>query len=325
MIKFVDWAAGIGGMRLGLENASSEFNCVASCEIDKYARIIYKNNFGCEPEWKDSYEVDVRELPEFDLLCTGFPCQAFSVAGKREGFSDSRGAFFFELARIIENKRPSYLLFENVKGLLSNDNGRTFTKIIKTLDELGYDCQWQVLNSKCFGVPQNRERVYIIGHSRKVTRPKVFPIGEIYGVGEKAIEKGREIQNYTTAIDANYWKGCDKHGERSVVALTECRTEEAKEIRRSTKGKDWCPRRAKEIVPREDGLSNTITAGFSIEQLLLDGKLKLRRLTPLECERLQGFPDDWTQGVSDTQRYKCLGNAVTVNVVTEIGKKLVGR
>jgi len=129
-------------------------------------------------------------LPDFDLLIGGFPCQAFSIAGKRGGFTDTRGTLFFDLARILKTKKPPRFIFENVKGLLSHDHGSTFKTIVTTLDELGYDIQWQVLNSKNFGVPQNRERVYIVGHLRGTPRPEVFPITGSNRIHLKEITQG---------------------------------------------------------------------------------------------------------------------------------------
>ena len=316
-IKFIELFAGIGGFRYGLERANniitqsenreskegwngktdvrqtllhgrsiSSFTCIWSNEWDKYACQIYRKNFGNkELHEGDITTIDAGSIPDHDLLCGGFPCQAFSIAGKRKGFEDTRGTLFFDIARILNTKRPRMLLLENVKGLLSHDNGDTFRTILWVLHELGYDVQWQVLNSKDFGVPQNRERVFIIGHLRGTHRPEVFPIR----AADQEINKGI----VSTAIDGNYWKGPDKHGQRTMIIF----------------GDGHKNNTPTDIVP-------TLRAGRKFD---MD---KIRRLTPTECERLQGFPDGWTEGVSDTQRYKCLGNAVTTNVITEIGKRL---
>ena len=149
--------------------------CIGYSEIDKYAVQVYQSHFPEHKNYGDIKSIDVAELPDFDLLVGGFPCQSFSIAGKRGGFNDTRGTLFFEITRILKSKQPRLCLLENVKGLLSHDEGRTFRTIIATLDELGYDVQWQVLNSKNFGVPQNRERVFIVGHLRGTARPQVFP------------------------------------------------------------------------------------------------------------------------------------------------------
>ena len=297
-MKFIELFAGIGGFRYGLEmcgqslegsirngirqrgdlpntlcegnrenrDERTNYSCVWANEIDKYACQIYRRNYGEGELYEgDITKVKSEEIPDHDLLVGGFPCQAFSIAGKRGGFQDTRGTLFFEIARIAQEKRPRLLLLENVKGLLSHDKGRTFGTILTMLDEIGYDCQWQVLNSKNFGVPQNRERVFIIGHLRGTSRPEVFPIGE-------------EPKNYIKP-DAS--------------------------------------------IPMQatNTLRSNYSNGHANETYTTQGT-RIRRLTPTECERLQGFPDGWTEGVSDTQRYKCLGNAVTTNVITEIGKKL---
>ena len=305
-LRFFDLFAGIGGFRLGMERAGHQ--CVGSCEWDKYARETYKTNFGSYPEYNDAKDLHPQSLPYFDVLCAGFPCQAFSIAGKRLGFEDTRGTIFFEIARIAKEKRPPYLFLENVRGLLNHDKGRTFDTIISTLDEMGYDAEWQVLNSKYF-VPQNRERVFIIGHLRGERTRQVFPLGdfdketdkqkpkEIVGIVN---DKGnlRGVEN-STCIDSNYWKGCDNHAQRTMVYMSNTNAN---------------------MKQREQERTETWTLGTSTDFGIREG-MRIRKLTPKECERLQGFPDDWTVG-SDTQRYKQCGNAVTVNVVEYIAKEL---
>jgi len=280
--------------------------CIGYSEIDKYATQIYQKHFPNHHPYGDITKIDAEDLPEFDLLVGGFPCQSFSIAGKRGGFDDTRGTLFFDIARIAQQKQPRLLLLENVKGLLSHDKGRTFRTIISTLDELGYDLQWQVLNSKNHGVPQNRERVFIIGHLRGTPRPEVFPF----------VESSEEIMEQRGGVS-------QQGGNRQpFVALTERRTEEAKKLRREGVVKGT--RSLKKLEPRDDDLANTVTTGDVKNQSLTDGA-KIRRLTPTECMRLQGFPDDWCDGlgISDTQKYKVAGNAVTTNVVRDIMIKLL--
>ena len=178
-MKFLDLFAGIGGFRLGMESAGHE--CIGFCEIDKFARASYKaiHNTKGEIELHDITAVSdesIRGLGSVDIICGGFPCQAFSIAGHRRGFEDTRGTLFFEIARFASILRHKYLFLENVRGLLNHDGGATFETIIRTLDELGYDVEWQVLNSKNFGVPQNRERVFVIGHLRGGSGRKIFPL-----------------------------------------------------------------------------------------------------------------------------------------------------
>ena len=298
-MKFFDLFAGIGGFRLGMERAGHE--CVGSCEWDKYARETYKKNFKHYPEYNDVKDLHPQSLPHFDVLCAGFPCQAFSIAGKRLGFEDPRGNIFFEIARIAKEARPSYLFLENVKGLLSHEKGDTFRTIISTLDEMGYDAEWQVLNSKYF-VPQTRERVFIIGHLRGSSTRQVFPLGEVGIINDRTQPKTQEKREWvrsthSRALDANYAKG---GGSRTMVYM-------------SNKNANM----KKRIQDREESWTLQTRRDFAIMD-----KSRVRSLTPIECERLQGFPDNWTIG-SDTQRYKQCGNAVTVPVVEYIGRELI--
>ena len=167
-IKYLDMFSGIGGFRSGLEKVGS-FECVGYCEIDEYARRAYEAMYNTKGEmyFEDATKIDPDDLPDIDLITGGFPCQSFSIAGQRKGFEDTRGTLFFEIARIASVKRPKYLFLENVPGLLSHNKGRTFKTILGSLDQLGYDVVWQVLNSKNFGVPQSRKRLYLIGFHRE--------------------------------------------------------------------------------------------------------------------------------------------------------------
>ncbi len=283
--------------------------CIGYSEIDKYASQIYQSHFPNHKNYGDITKIDEKKLPDFDMLVGGFPCQSFSIAGKRGGFADTRGTLFFDITRILKHKQPRLLLLENVKGLLSHDEGRTFATIITTLDELGYDLQWQVLNSKNFGVPQNRERVFIVGHLRGTSRPEVFPFGETNPKALKQIiggSQGFRVYNpdgvATTQASLAGGLGA-KTGLYTIGGLQAHQK------------------------PRRDGISPTLTQAMGMgggqTPFVWSKKIKIRRLTPKECERLQGFPDNWTEGVSDTQRYKCCGNAVTVNVIQAIMEKLI--
>lgn len=192
-IRYLDMFAGIGGFRSGLD-AVGGFVCIGHCEIDKYANRAYNAIY--EPKGEEYYEdartINPERLPDIDLICGGFPCQSFSIAGRRGGFADARGTLFFEIARIAAVKRPSYLLLENVPGLLSHDGGKTFAAILGALSELGCDVAWQVLNSKDFGVPQSRKRVYIIGYLRDRCAGEVFSFTESNGKTLMEIVPGRE-------------------------------------------------------------------------------------------------------------------------------------
>lgn len=285
--------------------------CIGYSEIDKHAISIYKRHFD-HKNYGNARNIVPEELPDFDLLVGGFPCQAFSIAGKRGGFDDTRGTLFFEIARIAKVKRPQLLFLENVKGLLSHDNGRTFGTILSTLSDLGYICEWQVLNSKNHGVPQNRERVFIIGHLEGECRRTVFPIGEGNSDFTESREQSRD-RLLAVGFDSNYYKGAD--GKRQMILAPNNRKHKAGD------GMATRQRYETDLVP-----SLQAHAGHT-QQSYVKGS-KIRRLTPIECERLQGFPDNWTKygkdgkEISDTQRYKCLGNAVTVNVIRDISVRL---
>ena len=296
--------SGIGGFDLAFRNQGHEI--VGACEIDEYARRIYRKQFPGVTIHNDATNLHPQSLPSFDVLCAGFPCQAFSIAGKRRGFDDTRGSLFFEIARVAKEKKPSFLLLENVKGLLSHDKGQTFRTIIRTLDEVGYDVEWQLLNSKYF-VPQNRERVFIIGHLRGKRTRQVFPLGDFDEISDKKKLRKEELsrsRSHSSAIDANYYKGPD--GKRTLVQVGNIDTKG----HNSLWGRVYDPEGIAPNLNANGGGMGAKTGLYSIDS-------KIRRLTPKECERLQGFPDNWTIG-SDTQRYKCCGNAVTVPVIEYI-------
>ena len=175
-IKYLSLFSGIGGFELGLENSDHDFECIGYSEIDKYARSIYEKHYPNHPYLGDATRINTKDLPDFDLLVGGFPCQAFSIAGKRRGFDDTRGTLFFEIARILKDKRPRYLLLENVRGLLSHNKGETFQTILRILTDMGYFIRWRLLNSKDHGVPQRRERVFIEGYLGGECGGEVLPV-----------------------------------------------------------------------------------------------------------------------------------------------------
>jgi len=372
-MRFIDMFCGIGGFRLGLERANQSYrqsrewtrgteysrpigdstsskgdarqgneNCfraVWANDNDRYACQIYRKHFG-EVYEGDIRAVDASAIPEHDLLCAGFPCQSFSIAGKRRGFEDTRGTLFFEICRILRVKRPGYLFLENVKGLFSHDDGKTFQTILESLDELGYDLQWDCLNSKNFGVPQNRERVFIVGHFRGIARPKVFPIGEANQDDDKTELK------YVGAIMSEQnerWLEDGKESSRNFpqgqrvysvdgIASSICGDAGGLGGKTGLYIYDIYNQQFRANQELAGALKGEGIADTSLGTALLKNQ-RIRRLTPIECERLQGFPDNWTKegidndgnevNISDTQRYKCLGNAVTVNVIEAIGRQLI--
>lgn len=290
------------------------FQCVGSCEIAEYPRIIYERHFGDRPEL-DACKLDAGRLPDFDVLTAGFPCQAFSTAGKRLGFEDTRGTLFFEIARIARQKRPSLLFLENVEGLLFHEYGRTFGIMLITLDELGYDVEWQVINGKYF-LPQSRPRVFIIAHLRGEPFKQVFPIGEYAGEdetdgGEKLVASPINFQHKAgdgtttrkrklTSIAPALQAQAGHNQQPYVLMMAHTKANIKKRV-------------------RQDGTVWTVDTS-SQKQALYDNAV-FRRFTPLECERLMGFPDGWTEGIPERARYHCLGNAVMPPVIDYIAKQ----
>ena len=204
-IRFFDMFAGIGGFRSGLESIGG-FECVGYCEIDPYARKAYEALYDTRGEnfYGDATKIIPEQLPDFELLCGGFPCQSFSIAGARRGFEDTRGTLFFEVARIAAVKRPKYLYLENVPGLLNHNSGGTFQVILNTLDELGYDVAWQVLNSKNFGVPQERKRVMLVGFLRGQCAGEVLSFTE---TSDAALIQRKLF----TGNESLFTEGCEHH------------------------------------------------------------------------------------------------------------------
>ena len=207
-MRFFDLFSGIGGFHLGMTAANH--TCVGACENDKYARSVYRQHFQDVHIWEDATKINPQKLPNFDVLCAGFPCQAFSVAGKEQGFNEPRGTLFYEIIRIAKQKRPSYLFLENVKGLLFHDQGKTFLQILIALDECGYDVQWQNIDAKYF-LPQGRQRVFIVCHLREKGQRQILPIVQDVKINNRprhpAHKKRKRIQNKIAGtIDANYAK-----------------------------------------------------------------------------------------------------------------------
>jgi DNA (cytosine-5)-methyltransferase 1 len=305
-VRYVSLCSGIGGFELGLESAGRrlgiDFECVGYSEIDKWAIRTYESHFqhralgGVEA-------IEPATLPAFELLVAGFPCQSFSTAGAGLGFADERGTVFFDIARILRYSRPRHFILENVKGLLSHGSGETFKAIIRILTGLGYCVEWQLLDSQDYGVPQSRERIFLVGHLGGIPRRPVFPLG--VNVGRKVDSDPKRSRYgdrvYSPAVEdtpAGEWFGC---------------------VRDRRDGSDlWSSRR----------IATTLDANYSSGPGYMgnrvsvarvdDGVLRARRLTPLEAERCQGLPDNWTAGRSDTQRYRQVGNAVVPNVVSAV-------
>lgn len=335
-MNFIDLFSGIGGFRLGMERNGHV--CKGFCEIDKFARQTYTANFNTENGqfWEDITTVTDKEIEEFgkrnniEIICGGFPCQAFSIAGHRRGFEDTRGTLFFELARFARIIQPKYLFLENVKGLLNHEKGETFRTILATLDELGYDAEWQVLNSKDFGVPQNRERVFIVGHLRGERTRQVFPLERTGGQNPRELKvliagkhQGYSVYDVNGISTTLTSQTGGLGGKTGLYAITMGKPRGVGSCSKTyIKGKTDV---ASCILSRDaHGIRDGITYIAKEQPRSKDDRhIRIRRLTPLECFRLQGFPDEFyykakQAGVSDSQLYKQAGNSVTVNVIEAI-------
>ena len=368
-IRFFDLFSGIGGFREGLNRAGG-FTCVGHCEVDAHADKNYRLLFDTEGEWfcDDARAIETGRMPCFDLLCAGFPCQAFSIAGKREGFADARGTLFFEIARLAEARQPAYFLLENVPGLLSHDKGRTFYTILRTFWELGYHVEWKVLNSKDFGIPQSRKRVYIVGYLDGRCAGKILPVPEtngtaliqlrpgrqgkrvyhpdglsrtltsgtggmggktgLYEVGvpiKEATRKGYKMAYPGDSIDLGY-AGLNSRrgrvGQGIAHTLTTGSQQGTLQFMGASPAGTEARKGGRSVEAPEETLS-TITAADR-QGNAYHGRI--RRLTPRECLRLQGYHDGQIDRIigdtSDSQLYKQAGNGVTVNVIEAIGRNL---
>ena len=297
--RFIDLFAGIGGIRIPFEELGGE--CVFSSEWDKFSQQTYEANFGEIPHG-DITEIDEKDIPKHDLLVGGFPCQAFSQAGLKKGFEDTRGTMFFEIQRILDHHKPKALLLENVKGLRGHDKGKTFKVIISILNELGYQTlESKVLNAKDFGLPQNRERIFIVGYKNHVNFQ--FPEPPMIETKVGSILDKRVAEKYT--ISDKMWESAKRRKEN---------------YRKKGYGFGFS------LFNRDSKYTSTISARYYKDgaEIWIDQKNKNpRKLTPNEARKLQGFPEGFVIPVSDGQAYKQFGNAVPVPVIRAIAKKMV--
>jgi DNA (cytosine-5)-methyltransferase 1 len=296
-IKFIDLFAGIGGMRLAFEAIGG--TCVFSSEWDKYAQKTYEANFGDVP-FGDITKISEKDIPKFDLLLAGFPCQPFSSIGKRQGFKhETQGTLFYDVARIIDFHKPKAFLLENVAGLLTHDDGRTFTTIITVLTSMGYAIEYKILDSSDFGVPQKRDRIYIVGFNKRKVKQADFyfpkPRTSKVGIG-KFVESGIKDLSISKHLQSVY-----------IYKLDDGRPEV--------------------ITPKSNFPVKTLVASYHKIQRLTgtfvkDGPTGLRLLSENECKSIMGFPKSFKIPVSRTQMYRQFGNSVAVPVVKSIARSI---
>lgn len=301
MIKFIDLFAGIGGFRLALEELGAK--CVFSSEIDKFCQQTYQANFGAKPPG-DITKIDLHNIPQFDLLCAGFPCQSFSIAGKRKGFDDPRGILINNVYEILKMHQPKAFLLENVKGLVSHNKGETFKEIIKSLINCGYAVTYTVLKASDYGLPQIRPRLYIVGLKDAESMYKFeFPQPILLTKNVGSILEENVDPKYT--LSDKLWTWHKYHKEKE-----------------SSKKNGFGYR----LYSHEDTNTGTLTARYGKdgkEILIEQENNNPRKLTPRECARLMGFPDSFKIIVSDNQAYKQFGNSVAVPVIKAIGEQLL--
>lgn len=307
---FIDLFAGIGGFRIALQNMGGK--CIFSSEFDAEAQRTYFANYG-EMPFGDITKIDERRIPTHDILCAGFPCQPFSISGKRLGFEDTRGTLFFDIARIAKEKQPAVLFLENVKNLLSHNKGETIKQMMSILDDIGYDTQIKLLNAARYGVPQHRERVYIIGLRKDMAHEKfVYPspldlpiyIENIVDDNQVAVEEATLHRD-----DIVFWPndGREKNALRPIRVGT---------VNKGGQG---------ERIYSKKGVGITLSAygggaGAKTGLYKIDGRV--RRLTPRECARLQGFPEEFIIPINRNTAYKQFGNSVSINVLQSIVKSI---
>lgn len=325
-IRVVDLFAGVGGIRLGFTQAAKEFGmnteCVFSSEIDEWACKTYRKNFpndNHDPKC-DITTVDAKSLPDFDVLLAGFPCQAFSIAGKRGGFDDTRGTLFFDVARIIKEKQPKAFLLENVKGLTNHRSGKTLQVILNTLrEDLGYTVFYKVLNAKEYGVAQLRERIYIVGFKNagdSFDYPLPLPQEERKVIRDIIEENPVDARYY---LSTSYLAALKAHKARHQ-ALGHGFGYEIRDLD-EVAGTIVCGGMGKERNLIVDTRQTDFTVRTHIKGEY--NKEGLRKMTPLEWERLQGFPDNWTAGIADVHRYKQMGNSVAVPVIQAVSENII--
>lgn len=304
--RIIDLFAGIGGIRLGFEQAAKKLDipleCVFTSEIDKHCQLTYKANFGNNHIYGDITGIDPKNIPDHEILLAGFPCQPFSQAGLKNGFNDTRGTLFFNIEQILKLKKPQAFLLENVKHLKGHNKGRTFEVITKALQNIGYQIHHTILNAKDFGLPQNRERLFIVGF---------FDQNTIFNFPNPENIQTLVADILLHQIDSKY-----------VISDRLWAGHQRRKLEHQQKGNGF----GYGLFSKESQYTNTLSARYYKDgsEILIDqgAGLNPRRLTPRECARLQGFPDDFLIQVSDVQAYKQFGNSVPVNVIEKIARAI---
>ncbi|MCW6037925.1 DNA cytosine methyltransferase [Spirulina subsalsa FACHB-351] len=318
-IKFIDIFAGIGGFRLGFEPVG--YHCVYSCENNPHCQAVYTQNFAETPAG-DITQIDIKKIPDFSILIAGFPCQPFSICGKRAGFNDTRGTLFFHICQIIQLHQPTVVILENVKHLLHHDQGRTFDVILYALEDLGYQVNYKLLNAKDFGVPQNRERVFIVASlSQKFDFTKLEPNAVTPKLKEYLVETGDF--EYLNPEEYTLIENPKKQDSGLIFVGYRNKGIWRKGIRPNTKHLSRVHRQPNRIYSIE-GVHPTLPSQETSGRffIYLPDENRVRKLTLQECYKIMGFPDDFYIHPNSSEAYKQVGNSVCIPLVKELAHQI---
>lgn len=318
MKKFIDLFAGIGGFRLGFEK--NGFECVFTSEKDENCQQVYQNNFGDKP-FGDITLIEPKDIPDFDVLLGGFPCQPFSISGRKQGFKDTRGTLFFDICRIIEEKQPKMVVLENVKHIIHHDKGKTLKVILSSLEELGYNVSHQILNARDFGLPQNRERIFIIG-----CKKSYFDFNKLKKSSPPKLKEYLDTTGDFIYLDESEYTLIENPRKQLTgLIFTGYRNKNIwkKGIRPNTEHLSRVHRQPNRIYSAE-GVHPTLPSQETSGRffIYLPEKDKVRKLTVDECYRIMGFPDSFKRHKTTGEQYKQIGNSVAISVIEAISKQI---
>lgn len=318
LYEFIDLFAGIGGFRQGFEQ--QRFKCVFSSEMDNHAQKMYYENFK-ETPFGDITQIEAFDIPKFDILLAGFPCQPFSIAGEKRGFNDTRGTLFFDIARIVEYHNPKVIVLENVKHFKNHDRGKTLKTVLRTLNELGYTTNWKLLNAKDFGVPQNRERTIIVGANNgmefdfskleKSPPPKISDI----------LETDRDDFEYLEESEYTLIENPKKQPSGLIFAGYRNKKIRKNGVRKNTEHLSRVHKQPNRIYSSE-GTHPTLSSQESTGRYFILHKGEVRKLTLVECYRLMGFPDNFKKVGTMSKQYNRVGNSIVVPMVEKIATEV---
>lgn len=322
MITFIDLFCGIGGFRLALEDVGAK--CLLSAEVNPHACLVYEENFKENP-YCDVTKIEEKNLPNFDILCAGFPCQAFSRAGKQKGFDDVRGTLFFDICRIVKEKQPKVIFLENVKNLTIHDKGNTFKTILKHLDELNYSISYEVLSAKDFGIPQHRERIIIVGIRKDLKKTFDFqkiqkqPVSSMKQFLEISTSDKLSIDEYTI-IDKSYQKIQKKSGLKFVGYRN--KKIRSKGVLENTLHLSRAHKQCNRIYDSE-GIHPTISSQETSGRYFIYDNNEVRKLSLDECFKFMGFPNNFKKIGSKSNLYSRIGNSVCVPMIRAVAKEII--